>query len=176
MVTTSITEEASEAIKPIVLGAAGADVRASRSTGAPSRAFRLDRVTIDRLTALRGPGRELRRDHRRCEGLTKRALGRLQGADAVAFCCGSRIASASGAPDANAALPATSRNRPLTDSPGLAPPLTPSGQRGRHGSLPQSRLLSPRPWGRRTALAAGREPCQRQWRLSTRRKPMPRPR
>jgi hypothetical protein len=29
--------------------------------------------------------RELRRDHPRCEGLTKRALGRLQDADAVAF-------------------------------------------------------------------------------------------
>jgi hypothetical protein len=27
-----------------------------RSTGAPSCAFWLDRVTIDRLTALRGPG------------------------------------------------------------------------------------------------------------------------
>jgi hypothetical protein len=56
MVTMSITEEASEAIKATVLGAAGDDVRAPRSTGAPSCAFWLDRVTIDRLTALRGPG------------------------------------------------------------------------------------------------------------------------
>ena len=57
MVTMSITEDASEAIKATVLGAAGDDVRAPQIDGrAPSCAFWLDRVTIDRLTALRGPG------------------------------------------------------------------------------------------------------------------------
>jgi hypothetical protein len=51
MVTISITEEAYEAIK--ATGGAGDDVRAPRSTGAPSCAFWLDRATIDRLTALK---------------------------------------------------------------------------------------------------------------------------
>jgi LmbE family N-acetylglucosaminyl deacetylase len=83
MVTMSITEDASEAIKATVLGAAGDDVRAPQIDGrALVRILARSRHNRPPDCAARSR-RELRRDHRRCEGLTKRALGRLQDADAL---------------------------------------------------------------------------------------------
>jgi hypothetical protein len=77
MVTMSITEDASEAIKATVLGAAGDDVRAPQIDGrALVRILARSRHNRPPDCAARSR-RELRRDHRRCEGLTKRALGRL---------------------------------------------------------------------------------------------------